>query len=527
MRKINTTSKKGVEKMFKKILVLALAVLMLLSLAACKKGGNEPNNDILYSGFYFEGNSSYEEPVPLGNPSTTLDPESVYAQLNYTPQMFYGRYHLPGGDEAEEKFGAEMSYRKDIFAGEEHDLTVLPFAYRAGRDNLSHSVYFIPGYDWIELHFMRRYSEGATANLDMVLCAYTVEGNKLICRPLERFEIDKETKVIDYELSDVTWEYEFSFKGRDLTLSAEGSSTTMRTGLDAYGEKDYFAVECELSSGSKSMNGIESISFLHDSEEYNRITFEMKNGDRSHTSCALLEESGLFTYTLDLEESTESYQYVYFYNGRDGIVFTDGENSYYYNAGGLYSDMGDVYSFVDEEEAAAVQELPESRLEEIVETKNSLLEDLTKAFADAGITVNVNAKTGEMAMDASILFGGDSAELTDEGKEFLNKFVEVYTTIVFSEKYDGFISKTMVEGHTAPLSTSTYESGLPLSEQRANAVKAYCVSSDTGVDTEKLAAALDAIGYSNSKPIVDENGDVDLAASRRVSFRFMINLDMN
>lgn len=513
--------------MTKKILAGLLAVLMLLSLVGCGKANKDMERlDTLYSGFYFNGNSSDKEPVSLGTPSKTLNPQTVYSQVRYTPEMFYGCYHLPGGDAAEEKYGQEMSYRKDTFAGEEHDLTVLPFAYRAGRDNLAHSVYFIPGYDWIELHFMRHYSEGATANLDMVLCAYTVEGNKLICHPLERFEIDKESKVIDYELSDVTWEYEFSFKGRELTLSADGSSTTMRTGLDAYGEVDYFAVDCELSSGSKCMNGIENISFLHDGEEYNRITFEMESGDRSHTSCALLEESGLFTYTLDLEESTKTYQYVYFYNGTDGIVFTDGENNYYYNAGGLYSDMGDVYSFVDEEEAAAVQELPESRLEEIVETKNSLLEDLTKAFADAGITVNVNAKTGEMAMDASILFGGDSAELTAEGKEFLNKFVEVYTSIIFSEKYEGFISKTMVEGHTAPLTNSTYESGLPLSEERANAVKDYCVSSEIGIDTEKLAAALEAIGCSNVKPIVDENGDVDLAASRRVSFRFMINLDM-
>lgn len=513
--------------MTKKILAGLLAVLMLLSLAGCGKGNKELERlDTLYSGFYFDGNSSDKEAVALGNPDTRLDPQTVYSQVRYTPEMFYGCYHLPGGDAAEEKFGEEMSYRKDTFAGEEHELTVLPFAYRAGRDDLAHSVYFIPGYEWIELHFMRHYSEGSPANLDMVLCAYTVEGNKLVCRPLEHFEIDKESKLIDYALSDVTWEYEFSFKGRDLTLSADGQSTTMRTGLDAYGEENYFAVDCELSSGSKAMNGIERISFLHDSKEYNRISFDMQSGERSHTSCALLEESGLFTYTLDLEEGAKTYQYVYFYNGTDGIVFTDGVNNYYYNAGGLYSDMGDVYRFVDEEEAAAVQELPEKRLEQIVETKNNLLEDLTKAFADAGISVNVNAKTGEMAMDASVLFGGDSAELTAEGKEFLNKFVEIYTTIVFSEKYNGFISKTMVEGHTAPLATSTYESGLPLSEERANAVKDYCLSADTGVDTAELAAALEAIGLSNSQPITDEAGEVDLAASRRVSFRFKINLNM-
>ena len=172
-----------------------------------------------------------------------------------------------------------------------------------------------------------------------------------------------------------------------------------------------------------------------------------------------------------------------------------------------------------------LDELTDSQLEAIVEKKENLMEDLAKAFNDAGIKVTVDEKSGELAMDSSVLFGGDSAVLTTEGKTFLNKFVDVYTSIVFSDKYEGFVSKTMVEGHTAPVSGSTYESGLPLSEQRANNVKDYCVSSETGVDTSKLATNLEAIGYSNSKPVKDANGNVDMAASRRVSFRFIINLE--
>lgn len=68
-------------------------------------------------------------------------------------------------------------------------------------------------------------------------------------------------------------------------------------------------------------------------------------------------------------------------------------------------------------------------------------------------------------MDSTVLFGGDSADLTNEGKEFLNKFVKAYTSIIYNEKYDGFISKTMVEGHIAPVSGTTYEGGIPLSEK--------------------------------------------------------------
>ena len=36
-------------------------------------------------------------------------------------------------------------------------------------------------------------------------------------------------------------------------------------------------------------------------------------------------------------------------------------------------------------------------------------------------------------MDATVLFGGDSAELTSEGKEFLNKFLKAYTSIIYKK----------------------------------------------------------------------------------------------
>lgn len=133
--------------------------------------------------------------------------------------------------------------------------------------------------------------------------------------------------------------------------------------------------------------------------------------------------------------------------------------------------------------------------------------------------------TGEIAMDATVLFGGDSAELTSEGREFLNKFLKAYTSIIYNEKYDGFIAKTMVEGHIAPVSGTTYEGGMPLSEKRAENVKNYCLSGETGVDTSKLAPTLETVGYSQSRPVYDADGNVDIEASRRVSFRFIVNID--
>ena len=36
--------------------------------------------------------------------------------------------------------------------------------------------------------------------------------------------------------------------------------------------------------------------------------------------------------------------------------------------------------------------------------------------------------------------------------------------------------------------------------------------------------AFEAIGYSNSQPVYKEDGTVDMDASRRVSFRFLVNV---
>lgn len=226
-----------------------------------------------------------------------------------------------------------------------------------------------------------------------------------------------------------------------------------------------------------------------------------------------------------MDASAFKIQFVYFLCDEDGIILTDGETVYYYNETYAQRNWSSVYDNMESEQKEALDKLSEEEIKKIAEKKNNLLDDLTAAFSAAGIKVDVNKKTGEIAMDTTVLFGGDSAVVTDQGKDFLNKFLKAYTEIIYNEKYDGFISKTMVEGHIAPIDGVTYEGGLPLSEQRAKNVKDYCLSGETGVDVSKLAPTLETIGYSQSKPVYGDDGKVDFEASRRVSFRFIINLE--
>ena len=93
--------------MFKKILSLSLAVLMMFALAACDKdGGKESNAE---NGYIVKG-SEEDEVVELGKVDSPLNPQTIYDKLTYTPQMFYGTYRVFGGKEAEKKYADEIEY---------------------------------------------------------------------------------------------------------------------------------------------------------------------------------------------------------------------------------------------------------------------------------------------------------------------------------------------------------------------------------------------------------------------------------
>ena len=234
--------------MTKRILALIFAVVMILSLAAC--GDNAESADGA-EGFVFTGTDAEEKGVSLGEPAATLNPADVYAKLTYTPEMFYGRYRIKGGDEAVDSYAAESAFSTVKIDGEDCNMTVLPVEIEAGKETLMHKVTNIEEYYWARLHFMRRYGDSTEANLDSFLCAYTIEGKKITFKPLDEFSVDDEAGTITYAFSETEFVYDFSFTGRTLTLKSGENSVTLTTGLDAYGVEDYFCVENYLNQDSK------------------------------------------------------------------------------------------------------------------------------------------------------------------------------------------------------------------------------------------------------------------------------------
>ncbi len=520
----------------RKILVL-LATVLLFSFSACGGGGvkdNTKDRDVKTereegkkgndSGSAEQEASNLprfdylfnKEPIEFGTVDQLLNSAEVYAKVTYTPEMFFGCYRLENEEEQLEKYMAEMDYMEYANAGY-GEITSIPYRMEIGPKNYNHMIQYVSEYNWARIYFMN-----GGGNMESVMAAYTVEGNLIRFSPVVEYNYDKEKNKISYRLSDTAWEYEFSFKGPDLTLSQNGKSITMRA--EDFLEGKDLNISNYLNDNSSKIEGMDGISL---SEYSNSIIVLHRGYENYYDVIGGMTNDGLFVISwIDENGVKQTKQFVYFYCDTDGIVLSDGNHNYYFN-----SSYYDIYTNkltenVSIEDKAALEKMDEEELQEIIEKKANLLDDLAAAYEASGLNVQINRETGEIELDSTILFAVNEFEVSAEGKEFLKKFVDVYTSVVFDEKYEGFVSMVMIEGHTD--TNGSYERNLQLSQDRADSVMTFCTSAESGLDgadIEALKASAKAVGYSYDKPVYDAEGNVDMDASRRVSFRFIINLD--
>ena len=176
---------------------------------------------------------------------------------------------------------------------------------------------------------------------------------------------------------------------------------------------------------------------------------------------------------------------------------------------------GDLFDSID---VNVVDGLTEQRLKELQEAKEAILKKLEEAFAAHNVSAEINHETGRVTMDANFLFDVDSTELSEEGKAYLNGFIAAYSEVLLAEAQQGTVAKILVEGHTD--TDGSHEYNQDLSERRAASVSDYCIQQEP-----QLASLIESKGYSFDQPILDANGKVDMDASRRVVFKFMLSVD--
>ena len=126
--------------------------------------------------------------------------------------------------------------------------------------------------------------------------------------------------------------------------------------------------------------------------------------------------------------------------------------------------------------------------------------------------------TGTVQMDNNVLFAWDKADLSEEGKAYLDQFLAAYVPVISSAIEDGKVSTIVVEGYTDSAGDEAYN--LKLSEERAKTVADYIKAG-----YPELTNAIEVVGNGANNLILDGEGKEDAAASRRVEVRYVLKTE--
>lgn len=522
----------------KKLLAFLLALVLCFSLAACgdtsdgpdgpKQDGDSGKNDPSKKSVHYLGDD--EDIAFLKDVENPLDPAAVYANLEYNEKMLHGYYMVEGSWDDRSDFWKNTPHMElDYWLFNElvtAEVTVFPYNIYIGPAALNIAKYD-RSHNWAELNFSP--SEKGSAS---VYCTYTVSGNTVTFTPVDYYkEIRDENynfKGLEYTEGQDSLTYTFSFSGPYLTLSNEhGNCTLHSAGFTEDGDihfGGYPALDSPILDGLDSLTG--SLTSTYSS------AYAIVDGEQIYPTTAIkLWEDGRATifWQEKLEDDTyedHMHHMVYISCGGGAMILTDGKTVYYYNENSVSKETAALGQVMTPEEVGQLVEMPESQIQQIVETKADLLKDLADAFEAKGLNVYIDTNTGEISLDNTLLFAVNEYEISDAGKDYLKQCLEVYVNVVFNDKYSNFLSRIQIEGHTD--TSGSYELNLELSQKRADSVLNFCLSEEAGVDAahaEALAQMVTAVGYAYDYPVYGEDGSVDMDASRRVSFRFIVKLE--
>ncbi len=176
-----------------------------------------------------------------------------------------------------------------------------------------------------------------------------------------------------------------------------------------------------------------------------------------------------------------------------------------------------------------------------------LSEEMGSDLEKWGATIDPDTLTIRFSSDDG--FDARSADLKDGYKKVLQEFFPKLIQILEQDKFKNEIEEIRIEGFTSPDKTDPfgegsehdYVSGVKLSQERTQNVLLYCLEhTDYSQETDPalkeqekdwIRKHIVSNGYSLSKPLgtdgklLEDAGEIDKAATRRVEFRIKTNSD--
>ena len=166
----------------------------------------------------------------------------------------------------------------------------------------------------------------------------------------------------------------------------------------------------------------------------------------------------------------------------------------------------------------------QAQIDQIIGVKADVIEALKNEFSKNNINVDIDAQTGALTLEASVMFDYDQAELTDAGKQALEQILPIYCKVLLQDDYMKYLAEIIIDGYTD--TDGDYSYNLRLSQQRSLAVAQYLLDIQgnflDATQSQNLEKYLTVNGHSMANPVLDANGNVDKDASRRVEVKFRL-----
>ena len=397
-------------------------------------------------------------------------------------------------------------------------------------------------YDHIQARYIDRekYSEDGEYSYstnNSFQFAYEVVGNK-VYMGLEAMITDEadDTKPVAYYVQDrKDWiEYSYGFDGLDLILSKDGKSTRLRAFDILNAEKKNEGLY-EWGYAKNSTSGYDGIVHLIlSTEEGYDSSIEWSDGRRGENVTTKIDGNrftltwdSTYRYNYDLGESEEGeggkITGIFLITNRpnggmDGglSICVDGKwYPYVYDSTAYWN--GELSDNLETD--ADVSSMSEDELGELKENQTAVSSGLMGAFKEQGLdSTKIDESTGTVQMDNNVLFAWDKADLSEEGKAYLDQFLAAYVPVISSAIEDGKVSTIVVEGYTDSAGDEVYN--LKLSEERAKTVADYIKAG-----YPELTNAIEVVGNGANNLILDGEGKEDAAASRRVEVRYVLKTE--
>ena len=507
----------------------------------------------------FNGGNQTANPDTSGNLSSDMSGEengepveNGLAEVGETfDSLIWGQYVWEGGRDDYSDIVDKLNYHTVTYDGEEYEISTLPVGFQAGPNSGlgifadSEARTYFGKANIIYLDFCDK--NGKTYFVGMT---YKIDGNKLSVAMVDNL-IEKEINedpsarekyneiynrslqeyyelyVEAFEIIGDWMEWTFTFDGRNLILK-EGRTEITLVPYWFAGIHDFVTMSGTVREDNDTYHGIAHIYYHHNLDEPTEnadVSIRFTDGFYAIDPTIELSEDGK-TMTIRWEERWSEYNHQtekiadpteltvgYIHCADDGLILVaDGKYYCYQGDWDSYFDRKMEDSLGD----ADTSSLSDEQKDALLQTQSSILRDLQDAFAAAGVEADIDETTGRVTMDNSILFAFDDATLSDTGKAYLDGFLDVYTAVILSDAYAGSIAQIQVEGHTD--TNGGYAYNQTLSEERAAAVADYCVARQGN-----LASVITTKGCSYDDPVYDAEGNVDMAASRRVVFKFILD----